>query len=152
MAGLGRLRAHYGDGTGPFPEALVARAERLAADLRVGGGAAVVLHGDLHHDNILEAERAPWLAIDPQGVVGEPAFEAGALLRNPLASVRTWPDLAARTARRLDILAERMGLDRQRLAGWALAGAVLSAWWTVEDHGCLDPSELRLAEALATLM
>ncbi len=152
MGGLGQLRAHYGGGTGPFPAALVARAERLYAELRAGGGAPVVLHGDLHHANILAAERAPWLAIDPQGVVGEPAFEAGALLRNPLASVRTWPDLAARTARRLDILAERTGLDRQRLAGWALAGAVLSAWWTVEDHGRFDPRELRLAEALATLV
>lgn len=152
MAGLGRLRARYGGGTGPFPATLVARAEGLHADLREGGGAAVVLHGDLHHENILAAERAPWLAIDPQGVVGDPTFEAGALLRNPLASVRTWPDLAARTARRLDLLAERTGLDRQRLAGWAMAGAVLSAWWTVEDHGRFDPAELRLAEALATLV
>ena len=106
----------------------------------------------LHHDNILAAERAPWLAVDPQGVVGEPAFEAAALLRNPLAHVRNWPDLAPRTARRLDILAERTGLDRQRLAGWALAGAVLSAWWNVEDHGRFDPTELRLAQALATLV
>ncbi len=152
MAGLGKLRAHYGGGTGPFPAALVARAEGLAAELRGGGSAPMLLHGDLHHDNILAAERAPWLAIDPQGVVGDPAFEAGALLRNPLAGVRTWPDLAARTARRLDILAERTGLDRQRLAGWSLAGAVLSAWWNVEDHGEYDPTEMRLAEALVTLM
>ncbi|MCC7360842.1 MAG: phosphotransferase [Anaerolineales bacterium] len=150
MRGLARLRAHYG-GPGPFPAALLARAEGLWADLRSEPTPSVVLHGDLHHANILAAERVPWLAIDPQGVVGDPAFEAGALLRNPLAAVRAWPDLAARTARRLAILAERTGLDRRRLAGWALVSGVLSAWWTVEDHGRFRAAELRLPEALVSL-
>ena len=151
MGGFGRLRARYG-GTGPFPAELVERAEGLWAELHADAQPAVVLHGDLHHENILAAERAPWLAIDPQGVVGDPAFEAGALLRNPLEGVRTWPDLAARTARRLDILAERTGLDRRRPAGWALVGGVLSAWCTVEDPGQFHPEELRLPEALATMV
>jgi streptomycin 6-kinase len=109
------------------------------------------LHGDLHHYNILASERAPWLAIDPQGVIGEPAYETGALLRNPLPQVYEWPDFAERTARRVDVMAERLGVDRQRISGWGLAQAVLSAWWTMEDQGTLDEPVLRLARVLAPM-
>src|ERR1700730_18084790 len=83
MEGLVHLRQHYGGGTGPFPTALVEEAEALFADLSSSAPELVLLHGDLHHDNILAAEREPWLAIDPKGVVGEPAYETGAFLRHP---------------------------------------------------------------------
>jgi len=151
MRGLEKVRARYGGGTGPFPAVLVDRAERLSVELHASAAPAVLLHGDLHHYNILAAERAPWLIIDPQGVVGEPAYETGALLRNPLPQVYDWPDFAGRTARRVAILAERLGIDRQRIAGWGLAQAVLSAWWTVEESGSPDEPVLGLAEGLAQL-
>jgi streptomycin 6-kinase len=131
-ADLAGLRPHYGGGTGPFPTALVDRAEGLFRDLFASEGSRVLLHGDLHHYNVL-AGRGEWLAIDPKGVTGEPAYEAGALLRNPL-DVSEWPDLARVTARRLDILAETLDLDRERLRRWALAQAVLSAWWSAEGN------------------
>src|SRR6266567_6137524 len=35
----------------------------------------VLVHGDLHHDNVLSSARAGWLAIDPKGVAAEPAYE-----------------------------------------------------------------------------
>ncbi len=149
IRGLEKLRAQFGGGTGPFSADLVDRAERLSAELHASAAPAVLLHGDLHHYNILAAERAPWLIIDPQGVVGEPAYETGALLRNPLPQVYAWPDFAERTARRVAILAERLGEDRRRIAGWGLAQAVLSAWWTMEESGSPDEPALRLAEVLA---
>lgn len=43
----------------------------------------MLLDGDLHHFNILRAHRQPWLAIDPKGLVGDPAYEVGAFLYNP---------------------------------------------------------------------
>jgi streptomycin 6-kinase len=92
----------------------------------------VVLHGDLHHDNILSAE-ADWLAIDPKGVIGEPAYEVGALLRNPGDLPLEQP--IAFTLRRVDQLAERLSLNRDRLLAWADAQLVLSCVWLVEDHG-----------------
>ncbi len=55
--------------------------------------------GDLHHENILAAERAPWLAIDPKGVIGEPAYEMGALLRNRLMGDSTVMLRAAQASR-----------------------------------------------------
>lgn len=133
--GLKELRQKFDGGAGPFPRPLVETAESLFADLLASSAEPVLLHGDLHHFNILAAEREPWLIIDPKGVAGEPAYEVGALLRNPIPHVYRWPDLARITERRLDILAEVLDMDRARLAAWSLAQEVLSAWWDYEDLG-----------------
>ena len=77
--GLKRLRKRFNGGAGPFPVRLVDMAERLFEELLSSAGTPVLLHGDLHHFNILSAQDR-WTAIDPKGVAGEPAFEAGALL------------------------------------------------------------------------
>jgi streptomycin 6-kinase len=91
------------------------------------------LHGDLHHENILQAQRQPWLAIDPKGVVGEPAYEVGALLRNMAPRLLKGSQPSQIVARRAGILSEELGFDRTRLLGWGLAQAVLAAWWCIED-------------------
>ena len=88
-----------------------------------------MLHGDLHHFNLLRSEAHGWLAIDAKGVVGEPAYETGALLRNPKGERLTLPVLR----RRADRLTEALGLDVTRVYGWAYSQAVLSAAWCVED-------------------
>lgn len=146
--GLNRLSAEFSGGTGPFPPRLTEAAEGLFADLHASQGPAVLLHGDLHHFNILRAERAPWLAIDPKGIIGEREYEVGALLRNPDNDRLDAAALRTRTHRRIDQLAEFFGFDRDRLTGWCIAQAVLSAWWGYED-GERDWAEaLRLAEVL----
>ena len=133
--GVKRLRQAFNGDVGPFPKRLVEQAEALFAELLPSMDDVVVLHGDLHHDNILSAGQDSWLAIDPKGVIGEPAYEAGALLRNPLPAVYSFPNLHQLCARRVDILAETLGLDRQRLIGWGIAQALLSSWWDFEDNG-----------------
>jgi streptomycin 6-kinase len=147
--GLRKLRPHFGGSTGPFPPRLVDLAERLFAELLASSAEPLLLHGDLHHFNILAAERRPWLAIDPKGVAGEPAYETGAWLRNPMPQIATESDLERLLARRVDQLAELLALDRQRITGWGMAQAVLSAWWRVEDHGHGWQAALACAEALA---
>ncbi|HEY7984243.1 MAG TPA: aminoglycoside phosphotransferase family protein [Ktedonobacterales bacterium] len=149
--GFARLRQRYGGGTGPLPAALVEQAERLYADLAATMAAPVVLHGDLHHDNIVAATRAPWLAIDPKGVVGEPAYETGALLRNPMPHLLAMPEPARLTRRRVDQLAAELSLDRARVRGWGLAQAVLSAWWSIEDAGAGWEFAIAVAELLAAV-
>ena len=148
MRELGNLRRAFAGGTGPLPRRLVERAEDLFAELSDDDVQAVVLHGDLHHDNILAAERRPWLAIDPKGVIGEPAYEVGAFLRNPtdrlLASARPGDVIA----RRIDSFSERLGFDRQRLRAFGFAQLVLSAWWAYEDHGDGWQSAIALAEVI----
>ena len=82
-AGLTKLRPHFNGTTGPFPEYLVDAAENIFAEFIPTQGEQVLLHGDLHHWNILSATRQPWLAIDPKGVIGEREYDTGAILRNP---------------------------------------------------------------------
>jgi streptomycin 6-kinase len=90
-AGLKRLRTRFGGGSGPLPAASVEAAEALFGDLIGSMAEPVLLHGDLHHQNILAADRQPWLAIDPKGLIGEPAYEVGALLRNPMPEILQEP-------------------------------------------------------------
>lgn len=150
-AGLQKLREHFAGGTGPFPAHLVARAEALFAELLGSQTEPALLHGDLHHENILTAQRGPWIALDPKGLVGEPAYEVGALLRNPLPQLLTMPQPGRILARRIDQLAAELGFERARLRDWAFAQAVLSAWWSYEDHGHGWEPTIACAEHLAAI-
>jgi streptomycin 6-kinase len=106
-------------------------------------GEPVVLHGDLHHENVLRSGDG-WVAIDPKGVVGEREYDTGALLRNPYPEPLTRQMLS----RRADQLAEELSLDRDRIWSWAWAQAHLAAAWSVEDGE--DPAYwLACAELLA---
>jgi streptomycin 6-kinase len=149
--GFSRLRDQYDGDSGPFPPRLLEEAETLFAELDASMDAPVLLHGDLHHDNILASQRLPWLAIDPKGLVGEPAYELGALLRNPLPRLLQMSHPARILARRIDQLAEEVGLDRKRIRDWGLAQAVLSAWWNVEDEGLIGSEAILCAELLASI-
>jgi streptomycin 6-kinase len=149
--GMSRLRKEFGGGSGPFPARLVGQAERLFEELLSSMGEPVLLHGDLHHFNILSASRQPWLAIDPKGVVGEPEYEVGALLRNPTPEIATRPGLRQVLRRRIDQLSQELGFDKARLRDWSLAQAVLSAWWSYEDHGSGWDVSIAIAESLAEI-
>jgi streptomycin 6-kinase len=151
IAGMRRMREHFGGTTGPLPRALVEEAESLFADLLASQTAPVLLHGDLHHDNILSGERVPWLAIDPKGVIGEPAYEVGAWLRNWLPDFLEQPNPARAMARRVDQFAEALGIDRARIRGWGLAQAVLSVWWCIEDNDSDWEPTIACAQLLAEI-
>jgi streptomycin 6-kinase len=110
----------------------------------------VVLHCDLHHENVLRAGADRWVAIDPKGVIGEPAYETGALLRNPRPDLLAADDPARVLRRRSAQLAEALSLDLQRVREWAYVQAELSAAWHVEDGE--DPAfALAVAELLEPL-
>jgi len=150
--GLAKLRPHFDGTTGPFPEYLVDAAEQFFADLVPSQGERVLLHGDLHHWNILSAQRQPWLALDPKGVIGEREFEVTALMLNPNLENYKDAELKRLQARRIDIFEEILGFDRQRMLAWGVARAVLSAWWSVEDEGDFGRQAMRCAQALYELM
>lgn len=116
-----------------IPKKLVSHAETITHDLVTSQTEPVLPHGDLHHANILSATRKPWLTIDPKGIIGEREYEIGALLRNPLTLISTYPDFKQLTRRRLSIIVDITGFDRKRLILWAFVQAVLSAWWCIED-------------------
>jgi streptomycin 6-kinase len=146
--GLKRLRTTFKGGTGPFPRHLVELAEGILGDLLPSMDNSVLLHGDLHHWNILSAERAPWLAIDPKGVIGEVAYESGAWIRNPFPDILEWSNAREVIKRRIDQFAMDLALDRDRISGWSLVQLVLAAWWSYEEG---DP-DLEKWLAIAELM
>jgi streptomycin 6-kinase len=131
--GFGRLRQRFNGGTGPLSSDLVDRAEKLYTELIDSTETPMLLHGDLHHDNIVSARREAWLALDPKGVIGDPVFETVALLHNPISVVNAHPDAKSMLQRRINILADVLGFRRQRIRDWALAQGMLSAWWCIED-------------------
>ncbi len=131
--GLDRLRVAFDGSTGPFPRRLVERAESDVRDLLASMNETTLLHGDLHHWNILSARRAPWLAIDPKGIIGEPVYETGAWLRNPFPELLEWSDAAKVIQRRIDQFALDLGFDRRRILAWGIYQALLAGWWSYEE-------------------
>lgn len=129
--GLDRHRAQFG-GSGPLPAKLFDEAAECFAWLLETTTQPQLLHGDFHHDNVLSATRKPWLIIDPKGIVGDPGYDLGAFLYNPIPGLLNMPNPGRVTARRVDQLAEGLGMDRARIRGWGLAQAVLSACWSIE--------------------
>lgn len=136
-----------------IPEHLLSAAQRVYSQLCDSQTGVRLLHGDLHHDNVLfDAERG-WLAVDPKGVVGEPEYEIGAALRNPYER----PELFAEPAviqKRVERFARELHLDATRVLSWAFAQAVLSTIWAVEDGFAIEPGHgwIALAKAIQPLL
>lgn len=129
------LKAKYTDGKYPhFPAFLVDKADALLHELIETADEPVLLHGDLHQDNILSSERDMWLAIDPKGVAGERAFEVGAMIRNPYKKMDKNPRMKEIMQRRIEIMSDELGIDKQRIYKWCLAQTVLSAVWSIDDQ------------------
>jgi streptomycin 6-kinase len=120
---LGQAAASKG---GPFAAAWPV-AQALLAEPRD----AVVLHGDLHHGNVLDGGERGWLVIDPKGLVGERGFEYANLFRNPDADLALAP---GRLARLTVVVAAAAELEPVRLLAWTYTYAVLGAAWSLE-HG-----------------
>jgi streptomycin 6-kinase len=107
-----------------------ARAAVVAHELLASPREAAVMHGDLHHDNVLDGEDRGWLVIDPKGVIGERGFEYANLFRNPSAAMALEP---GRMRRRAQIVLAETGLEPRRLFQWIFAYAALGAAWSLES-------------------
>ncbi|MFG2815670.1 aminoglycoside phosphotransferase family protein [Streptomyces sp. NPDC048410] len=97
-----------------------------------------LLHWDLHYGNVLASSRAPWLAIDPKPLAGDPGFELLPALAN-----RYDP---ADTLARFDTLTAALGLDRERARAWTLARVLQNRLWQLEEGEAGHPeADVRLA-------
>jgi streptomycin 6-kinase len=106
------------------------------------------LHGDLHHENILR-HGTDWLIIDPKGVIGEPAAECAAYLRNPGRLLDSGIDVVALTIKRIGIFASELRIPASEIAHWNYALMVLSAWWCYEEEQTIPSRVCRYIDAFA---
>jgi streptomycin 6-kinase len=134
-------------GYGPLPRHLVERAAELFGDLCATAPRRVVLHGDLHHTNIVRAQRQEWLAIDPHGAAGDPGFDTGALLYNPDPD-RVSAELLGLVPARIEQLADGLEMPVGRVTSWGFVMGVLSEVWTTEGEGTPGCRALAVAELL----
>ncbi|MFD3505060.1 aminoglycoside phosphotransferase family protein [Streptomyces sp. NPDC058676] len=99
-----------------------------------------LLHWDLHDENVLACDRAPWLAIDPKPLAGDPGFELWPALDNRFdADEIRW---------RFDAMTDVLGLDRARARAWTLGRLLQNALWDVEDGRPPEPRQLEIARRL----
>lgn len=149
--GFHRFTKQFPGKESPLDISLVDHANKIGNELLDSMGELVLLHGDLHHENILSATREPWLAIDPKGVIGEREYEVGAFMRNPIPILVTQMNTKQILLRRLDLLVELTGFDRKRLWGWSFSQAVLAAIWCLEDTGSGFESFIQCADYLNSI-
>ncbi|WSW35488.1 aminoglycoside phosphotransferase family protein [Streptomyces canus] len=101
-----------------------------------------LLHWDLHDENVLASERAPWLAIDPKPLAGDPGFELWPALDNRFdADEITW---------RFDAMTDVLGLDRARAHAWTLGRLLQNSLWDIKDGRPIEPRQLDIAHRLRT--
>jgi streptomycin 6-kinase len=144
LPSLSALLEQWADGfaalprSAPVPHRLVEQAVALCRDLAAAPNDHV-LHGNLHYDNVLAADREPWLAIAPRPINGDPAFELAPMLWH------RWDQLGANVRfgvqRRFYTLVDVAGLDEDRARAWAIIRVVLAA--------TRDPANLTKYVALA---
>ena len=125
---------------------ILAQAATEARELLVTQRELAVLHGDLHHENVLDFGARGWLAIDPKGLYGERTFEFVNLLRNPDRETALEP---GRFERQVEQIVTCAAVERRRLLRWTVAFTGLSAAWLIDDgeEPELDLAVMRLALA-----
>ena len=127
---------------------LFPRSAAIARDLLAMPQEVCVLHGDIHHENVLDFGTRGWLAIDPKGLLGERGFDYANILCNPELKTVISP---GRFLRQLGVVAEAARLERQRLLRWVIAYAGLSAAWFLDDGMAADSDLAVMEMALAEL-
>lgn len=130
---------------------ILVRSFRTAQALLSDQRDETVLHGDLHHDNVLDFGARGWLAIDPKFIVGERGFDFANIFANPDLADPKHPvaTLPGRFERRLELVSRHAKLDPKRLLRWILAWTGLSAAWFLGDGDPLARIDLAIAERAA---
>lgn len=115
-----------------IPLPYLKKARELRDNLLKTSTQNVLLHGDLHHENILKCGDN-WKIIDPKGVIGDPAYEVGAFIRNPMPEFLTFENTPEIISKRINLFAENLKLPAKKILDWSFVQAVLAWVWALED-------------------
>lgn len=110
------------------------RARKLRDRLLETAGPDVLLHGDLHHDNILQYGN-DWSVIDPKGVIGDAAYEAAVFIINPMPELLNIDNPLGIIQNRIECFASLLDIPAKRIFDCCFVQAVLCWIWALED-GC----------------
>jgi streptomycin 6-kinase len=119
-----RAQANYERAAAPIERSLLDETLEILGELRVTDASPVLLHGDLHHKNILSAEREQWLAIDPLPRVGDPTYDAVQFL---LFRKGSTPDPRLTWGRDIVRFCRLVGIDEDRVKAWTFVRLVTDA-------------------------
>ncbi|NOU71024.1 hypothetical protein GC098_06190 [Paenibacillus sp. LMG 31458] len=119
------------EGLGPITKEILQEAVDTYRSMNAMPDKPFLLHGDLHHYNILMAAREPWLAIDPKGLIGDREYDVIQYLLNKLPN----GDSTHVIEKRIDIFVKELNLDKKRILSWGFAHSVLATCWTVQEDG-----------------
>jgi streptomycin 6-kinase len=115
-----------------YVEQAISLAEDFVADPATDGR---LIHTDLHYENMLAAEREPWLVIDPKPLSGDPHYEVAPLIWNRWDEVVASGDLRFAVRQRFYTAVDAGGLDEERARDWVIVRQMLNVLWTLEDAG-----------------
>ena len=104
------------------------------------------IHGDFHPGNIVSATRAPYLAIDPKGVVGSLGYDIAVFLNNYHWWHLDVPDIHEPLDDAVRQFSLAFDISETELREWAFATQVIGAWWTYEDMPSLYDSAVAKAD------
>ena len=147
FTGIDRYRSECN--VGVLPQQFVEHAKECLEFLISSTNENVLLHGDLHQNNILRDREHQWSVIDPKGIVGDVHFDAIQYLLN-YKDHGGAPNTVLE--RRINIISNRLNLEPRRIALWGLAKGVLDVCWVLEDDGTDWCNGIQITERFANYL
>ncbi|WP_141433883.1 aminoglycoside phosphotransferase family protein [Bacillus sp. 03113] len=143
-----RIFQKYPEGFGPITKEILQEAVDTFKMMNSRRSNLFLLHGDLHHYNILIGKGESWVAIDPKGLIGDREYDVIQFLLNKL------PDYHLETVieKRIDILVEELNLDKQSILSWGFSHTVLATCWTIQEDGRYDKTFFKAINAFKCLL
>jgi streptomycin 6-kinase len=129
---------------------LLEQAHYLAQKLVSTQSEEVLLHGDLHHENIISRRKGDFACFDPKGFVGDPSYELGTTLKNPW----DYPEISQNIEifkERAKFFSNELGLPYERIVGFAFVHLCLSIAWAIDDN-CNYDHQLTLAQKVSNIL
>jgi streptomycin 6-kinase len=135
-----------------LPREMIRTAREFSNELLATMEGEWLLHGDLHHFNILFDEERGWTAIDPKGVIGDKAFQPARFLGNPYPHLLSSADPEADTRERVAIFSEVLELDVRRVLRWGYVDRIVSSCWSIAEDGEKPEFSITCAQIMAKIL